>query len=665
MADESEKLEYEEIKTQSVLEWLISQKRGPFAYPLELAVCLLSISLSLYHLYVGYAGSLEAHAFRSTHLAFVMVLCFFMRPLGRRKWTDPKNKWFAVDLLFALLTVSIQVYTLWDIDKFTMRRGDLSDLDVYAGTVLIFLLLEATRRTVGWAMVIIAGFFLLQTRFSDFFPGIFYGPPSSWFTMVDYLFMRENGIYSIPLMVMATYIFLFILFGAILVRSGAGRFFINTALALTGSRVGGPAKASVVSSCLMASVSGSAVANVVTTGSFTIPLMKRIGYRNYFAGAVEACASSGGQIMPPVMGAAAFVIAEFMNVPYLQVALASLFPALIYFFSIFVMVHFEARRRNLVTIPPQELPNFKEEVARGWHLFLAIVVIVVLMVIGYTPMMASFWAIISILVLSSMRKETRMTPRDILSALEEGARLAVPVSIACAAAGIIIGCVFVSGLGLKFTTLIVGLAGGKLWIALILTMFASLILGMGLTTTAVYITLAALVIPALIKMDVEPMAAHLFAFYFGLVSSITPPVALASFAAAGISGADPMKTGFHSMRLGIAKYILPFVFVAAPGLLFVGSWDQILLAITGTFAGIYALTVTTEGWCLTKARWPLRIFMGVCALMFFMPGLDLAFLGIGAKLPQWLTQLSAWALFAVLIFVHRGYAKRVLAEAAS
>jgi TRAP transporter 4TM/12TM fusion protein len=463
--------------------------------------------------------------------------------------------------------------------------------------------------------------------------------------------MRENGIYSIPMMVMATYIFLFILFGAILVRSGAGRFFINVALALTGSKVGGPAKASVVSSCLMASVSGSAVANVVTTGSFTIPLMKRIGYRPYFAGAVEACASSGGQIMPPVMGAAAFVIAEFLNMPYLKVAVAGIFPALIYFFSIFVMVHFEARKRNLATISAAELPSFKKEVKRGGHLFISIAVIIILLIIGYTPMFAAFWAIISILMLSFLRPETRMSPVDLLSALEEGARLAVAVSVACAAAGVIIGCVFVSGLGLKFTNLIVTLSGGILPIALILTMFASLILGMGLTTTAVYITLAALVIPALTKMGVEPIAAHFFAFYYGLVSAITPPVALASFAAAGIAGSNPMQTGFHSLRLGIAKYILPFVFVYAPGMVFVGSWPEITLGIVGGFAGIYALTVTTEGWCLSRVGWPLRILMAVCSLLFFVPGLKLT--GLNLSLPYWLTHLVAWVLLIGFTLFHR------------
>lgn len=665
MEDSAQRLEYHEERKQSILEFLLAQEKGLGRYWLETLVCLLSICLSIYHMFVAYAGSLEAHAFRSTHLAFVIVLCFLLRPLGRASWTAPRNKWFTVDMLLVLLVVAVQVYTLWDLDAFIFRRGDLTDMDILAGTVFLMLLLEATRRAVGWAMVLIAGFVIVQTAFSDYFFGIFYGPPSSWFTIMDYLFMRENGIFGIPIMVMATYIFLFILFGAILVRSGAGRFFINVALALTGSKTGGPAKAAVVSSCLMASVSGSAVANVVTTGSFTIPLMKRIGYRPHFAGAVEACASSGGQIMPPVMGAAAFVIAEFLNVPYLTVALAGLVPAVIYFFSVFVMVHFEARKRQLATIAPSELPNLKAELKRGGHLFISILIIIVLLVVGYTPMYAAFWAIMSIFVLSSLRKETRMSPVDIFSALEEGARTAVSVSVACAAAGIIIGCVFVSGLGLKFTSVIVSVAGGNLWIALVLTMIASLILGMGLTTTAVYITLAALVIPAVVKMGVVPIAAHLFAFYFGLVSAITPPVALASFAAAGIAGSNPMQTGFHSCRLGIAKYILPFVFVFAPGMLFEGTWDQITLAIVGGFAGIFALTVTTEGWLLQKVGLPMRILMALSAFLFFVPGLSLDWSLMKLSLPQWSTQMVAWVILLAGIGLHWSANQRAAGEVLS
>lgn len=666
LSSETQTIRFEEKKQPSILEWLLDQEKGPLAYPLELVVCLLSISLSLYHLYVAYAGSLEAHAFRSTHLAFVMVLCFLLRPLGRSDWKAPKNAWFGVDLLFAFLVIAIQVYKLWDLEAYIFRRGDLNDLDLWAGGIMLILLLEATRRTVGWAMVIIAGFFLVQTAYSNYFFSIFYGPPSSWFTIIDYLFMRENGIYGIPLMVMATYIFLFVLFGAILVRSGAGRFFINVAMALTGSRIGGPAKASVVSSCLMASVSGSAVANVVTTGSFTIPLMKRIGYRPYFAGAVEACASSGGQIMPPVMGAAAFVIAEFMKVPYLTVAVAGLFPAIIYFFSIFVMVHFEARKKNLSTVPKEELPNLKEELKKGGHLFISILVIVGLLIAGRTPMFAAFGGIISILVLSSLRRETRMTPAQILSAFEEGARQAVPVSIACATAGIIIGCVFVSGVGNAFTGLIEDLAGGYLWITLILTMFASLILGMGLTTTAVYITLAALVIPALEDMGVAPMAAHFFAFYFGLVSAITPPVALASFAAAGIAGSNPMQTGYHSFRLGIAKYLLPFMFVYNPALVFVGTWYEIIAAVATGFAGIYALTVTTEGWMLQRAGISTRVFMAIAAFAMFFPQ-------IVTSATEWIAAYSfptepviivGWVVFLTAFIMHAAQVRRIKAKEA-
>ncbi|MEE9612279.1 MAG: TRAP transporter large permease subunit, partial [Desulfatiglandales bacterium] len=364
---------FEEVKQETALEWFLRQK--DFSPHLVIAIIIAGtgIALSLYHMFTGYAGPVEAHSFRSTHLAFIMILAFFFSPLGRKSWRDPIRWTFYVDMALILLVIAIEIYTLYDIEKFIWRRGDLTSLDMWAGAIMILLLLEATRRVVGWAMVIIASFFLIQTRFSDHFFGILYGPPNDWFTIIDYIFMRENGLYGIPIMVMATYIFLFVLFGSILIRSGAGRFFISVALSITGHRVGGPAKASILSSALMATVSGSAVANVVTTGSFTIPLMKKVGYRPHFAGAVEACASSGGQIMPPVMGqimppvmgAAAFIIAEFLAVPYLKVAAAALVPSVLYFFSIFVMVHFEAVKTGLSSLPKSDLPDFKKEMKRG------------------------------------------------------------------------------------------------------------------------------------------------------------------------------------------------------------------------------------------------------------------------------------------------------------
>jgi TRAP transporter 4TM/12TM fusion protein len=613
---------------ETVLEWFLAAGRKGPQYAIGLVIVVAALTLSFYHLFVAYAGALEAHTFRSTHLTLIMVLAFLLNPLGRKSWRSPLNAWFLIDCLCIALIVAIEIYTIYDIDAFILRRGDLTDWDLRIGTIFLVLLLEATRRTVGWAMVIIASFFIAHTAFSNYFPGIFFGPPASWFTIIDYVFMRENGIFGIPLMVMATYIYLFILFGSLLVGSGAGRFFINVALALTGHRVGGPAKASVVSSAIMATVSGSAVANVVTTGSFTIPLMKRIGYRAAFAGAVEACASSGGQIMPPVMGAAAFIIAEFMNVPYLHVALAALVPAVLYFFSIFMQVHMEARKRNLSTISRDELPQFWHEVKRGGHLFLSIIIIIGLLVLGYTPMLAGFWAIVSVFALSFLRPETRMTPVRLLAAMEDGARKSIPVSIACATAGIIIGCVFVSGVGLKFTNLIVTIAAGRLWIALILTMFASLILGMGLTTTAVYITVAALVVPSLTQMGAVPIAAHLFAFYFGLVSAITPPVALASFAASGIADSNPMQTGIQSFLIGLAKYVIPIVFIYNPGILIVGDAYHIVWGIAGGFLGIFSLTLTVVGFLYVRMSWLGRVLAAASAVLLFHPSATSDFGGV-------------------------------------
>ncbi len=588
----------------------------------------LSVALSLFHLYVAYVGTPEAHAFRSTHLAFILTITFLVKPLGRKSWKDP-YKWYSVfDFILVAAVAGIQVYTLYDIDALILRAGSLTDWDIWVGTAMILILLEATRRAVGWAMVFIAGFFLVHTVFSDHFFWIFFGPPNDWFNIIDYLFIRDDGIYGIPLMVMATYIYLFVLFGSLLMVSGAGRFFINVALALTGATRGGPAKAAVVSSSLMATISGSCVANVVTTGTFTIPLMKRIGYRPVFAGAVESCASTGGMIMPPVMGAAAFIIAEFLSVPYLDVCIAAFPASCLYFFTLFFMVHFEAIKQDLPMLNKEDLPDIKTELKRGAHLFISILVIIGMLVLGFTPMFAAFWAIIAVLILSFIRKETRLTPAKLISALADTAVKAIPVSIACAAAGIIIGAVFVSGLGLKFTNLIVTIAAGRLWLGLILTMLASLILGMGLTATAVYITVAALVIPAIVNMGVEPMAAHLFAFYFGIVSAITPPVCLAAFAAAGISGSNPMITGFTSFRLGIATYILPFVFVYAPGLVGVGSWWEILRSIAATTLGMFALTVVTERWLYDHLNWLATGVLFIATALLLVPGFGYNVLGL-------------------------------------
>ncbi|MCG8691321.1 MAG: TRAP transporter permease [Minwuiales bacterium] len=631
MSETTQRIEYEETKTFSLLEHGLRERGLNLAKTVAIVCSVLSVALALFHLYVAAFGTPESRSFRSTHLTVMLVLAILLNPLFRRSMHDPltvagdPGNWkrvlgFGADLVLVGLGLFVQVYTLHDVQAFLERQGDISGMDVVVGTIMVLLVLEATRRTVGVAMVLITAFFIVHTLYTPHFFGIFYGPPTSFQKYIDLIFMRTEGIFGIPIFVASTYILLFILFGAVLLRSGAGRFFIDLAISLTGHRIGGPAKASVVASAFMGTVSGSAVANVVTTGSFTIPLMKRLGYRPKFSGAVEACASSGGQITPPIMGAAAFIIAEFLHVSYLWVVVAAVIPTFLYFATMYFMVHLEAEKHGIEKVPKERLPRFGEVMRQGWHLLLSLAVLVALLVVGYTPMLSAFWAIITLIALSFISKSTRMSAADLLAAFETGVRSTVPVTIACACAGIIIGSVFTSGLGLKFTYSVIDLAGGQLLVLLVLTALAGILLGMGMTTTAVYITVAALIVPALVEIGVTPMAAHLFAFYFGVVSSITPPVALASFAAAAIAGSPPMATAVESARIGIAKYLVPFAFVYNPSLLFEGPVWLTAYSATAVLIGVWALSVGLEGWYRGAVRASTRIVMlALAALMFFPP----------------------------------------------
>ncbi len=654
MTSASEPIRFQEKRELTLLELLLRDRGLGLPQVVAFAACALAVSLALFHLYVAAFGTPETRSFRGTHLAVMMVLAFLLYPLGRGSFREPvwrpkepgnldRALGFAIDLVLVALTIGIQAYALYDIEAFNFRGGDLETADLVLGGLMIVLVLEATRRTVGMAMVLITLFFIVQSLFSHRFFWIFFGPPTSYRKYVDVIFMRADGIFGIPLMVVATYILLFVIFGALLLRSGAGRFFIDLAIALTGRLTGGPAKAAVVSSALMGTVSGSAVANVATVGSFTIPLMKRTGYKARFAAAVEACASSGGQITPPVMGAAAFIIAEFLQVSYLSVALAAAIPAGLYFFTVYCMVHLEAEKRGLRRLSKEQVPALGEVLARGWHLLLSLVVLLALMAVGFSAMMAAFWGIVSIVALSFVNRATRMSAVDLLAALEAGVRGTIPVTIACAAAGIIIGSVFVSGLGLKFTDSIIDLSGGNLLFLLGLTAVASIILGMGLTTTAVYITLAALIIPALQNMEIVPIAAHLFAFYFGAVSTITPPVALAAFAAAAIAGTPPMSTAFQASYIGIAKYFVPFIFVYNPSILFVGPLWLTAFSTATALLGIWALSASMEGWLFGPLSLAKRALLAVLAIAILYPP-QLSFLGLPGL---WVTAGGALAVTAI------------------
>ncbi|NQW09254.1 MAG: TRAP transporter permease [Alphaproteobacteria bacterium] len=624
-------LDYGEVKEATYLERLLEgEDRWSTAWTITFVCAALAIGLAFFHLYVAMFGTPEGRSFRATHLTVMLVLAVLMNPLFRTSHREPiwrpgeaggvlRAAGFGIDLLLILAVLVVQAWTLWDIDSFHLRYGEKETPDLIMGGMMILVILEATRRAVGPAMVVVTAFFIVHALYAQYFFGFFYGPPTRFGKYIDTMFMSSDGIFGIPLHVAATYIVLFIVFGGLLIRSGAGRFFIDLAVSLTGHRVGGPAKAATVASGFMGTVSGSAVANVVTTGSFTIPLMKNLGYRAKFAAAVEACASSGGQITPPIMGAAAFIIAEFLAVPYLNVIVAAAIPAFLYFATIYFMVHFEAEKSGIERISRDRLPQTWAVFKDGWHLLFALAILIVFLVLGYTPMKSAFWGILALIALSFINPHTRMSPADILAAFESGIRSTVPVTVACACAGIIIGSVFVSGLGLKFTQSVIELSGGSLLLLLALTAVAAIILGMGMTTTAVYITVAALIVPSLIKIGIEPIAAHMFAFYFGVVSSITPPVALASFAAAAIAKTPPMATAIESARVGIAKYLVPFAFVYNPSLLFEGSLGWTVYSTLAAIGGLWLLSAALEGWLHGRLTGSLRAVVLAAAVLALIP----------------------------------------------
>jgi len=585
----------------------ISEKMEEIIIPI--AISAISIFLPIYHLYCGGLGEPESTLFRVTHLSFILILACLVYPL--------KKKRTAIDFILIFIVIFSLIYIIRDTDAWYMKLGNLTTFDKILGILYIIVVLEATRRVVGWPMVILAIFFIFNARFGNFFPGVFYGAPHSWDFVVDILFVQELGIFGIPIMVTASYVFLFIILGQLFLKLGVADLFIDVALALTGTQKGGPAKAAVVSSAMVGSISGSAVANVVTTGTFTIPLMKKVGYKSQFAGAVEAAASTGGQIMPPIMGTAAFIIAQFLGIPYLAVVKAAILPGIFYFFSVFCMVHFEALKQGLASLPRAELPNLRLIVKRKWYLFIPIFVLLYILLSGSSVIKAAFWSIITTMLIGIINKNShKMTPRLLMSAFNDASFTAIQVSVACACAGIIIGAIQISGLGNRFSGAVIEASGGNLWIALVYVMIASLILGMGMTSTAVYITLASVVIPSLVKFGVYPIGAHLFAFYYGVISVITPPVALAAYAAAGLAGSNPNKTGYQAFKIAGAAYILPFLFVYRPEMLMIGNYFSIIRCIFCLIFGVITLSSALEGWFFREVNYLERFLLVVNGILF-------------------------------------------------
>lgn len=582
---------------------------------------LIAILMSIYHLYAAAFGAPEAMMHRSIHLGFTLILVFLLAITSESERGKIK---FYFDLALLVLTLLSLGHIFLNYEYVVTRYpyvDSLTPWDFVMGIVLTLIVLEASRRLIGWALPITAVAFLLYAIFGKYLPGLVRHTGFSLEVIIDQLYLTTEGIFGIPLGVSATYVILFVIFGAFLEESGTGQFFMDFANSLVGGARGGPGKISCVSSALFGTISGSAVANVMVDGWLTIPLMKRTGFKPDFAAAVEATASTGGQIMPPVMGAAAFVMAEFTGIPYIQICLHAAIPALLYYFALFMAVHFEASRTGLLGVPKEERPRFQSVILTRGHLFFPLIVIVYFMIAGYTPMYACIYATLSVVLIALLRAETRMGVMKILKALEFGAKNMLPVAAACACAGIIIGVINLTGLGLKFTSLILVIAGNSLIPALIFTMLAGIVLGMGLPTTAAYIVQAALLIPALIKLGVSLIGAHLFVFYFAIISAITPPVAMAVYAAAGIGGSNLWKTGLEAVRIGATGFIIPFMFVYGPSLLMVGSWDTVVTTIISASIGVTALSAGLMGWFLKKATVLERVMLVAGALLLIKPGL--------------------------------------------
>ncbi len=588
---------YMERLSQAKIKEALEGKHRKFDGYLGMAVTGFAAFVGFYHLYTAYFGPPVAILFRNIHWMMAASLLFLLFPARIR---SPRHRPELWDLVCVAITLVIAINVWMNWEAIANRAGAPIQSDIILGLLLVLMVVEAARRTVGWPIIIVSVLFLFYAYYGQLMPGILLHRGYSIERIFPYLYLTDAGVFGIPLGVSSRFIMLFIVFGAFLERSGAGIFFRDLSLALTGKYVGGPAKSAVLFSAFIGSISGSSTANVATTGTFTIPLMKKLGYQPVFAAGVEANASCGGQILPPVMGAAAFVMAEFLGVEYRVVMIAAAFPALMYFGTSYFMIHYEALKKGLLGMPREDLPSLKKTLKEGFYFFTPLIMLIVLLMIGRSPGRSVFYAVIATVVLSWFKKENRMYIKDIIQASARGVINSLEVVAACAAAGIIIGMVTMTGLGLKFSTIISEVSGGQLMIALPLTMVASLLLGMGIPTTAKYIILATLVAPALVAMGAPLISAHLFILYFGADADVTPPVGLASYAAAGIAGADPLRTGWEAFKIGLTAYVMPFLIIYYPAIILRAPWHELIYVLPTCLLGSATLAAAVRGFYLRK-----------------------------------------------------------------
>ena len=625
------------------------------------AVSVVLVSLSLYQYWTAGFGVPPEHWHNAIYLGTVLALIFLLFGAGRSDSQGLITRLGGIpltDWLFAAASVAVVAYLPLDFDQLTFRIGVPNTTDLVTGTILILLILEATRRSMGIVLPIIVLVFILYGLFGYLVPGVLAHPGASFGNFISQLYMTQEGIFGIPLKVVATFVFHFVLFGVIATKMGLGQFFIDLATVAAGRYPGGPAKVSVLSSALFGSISGSSIANTVTTGSLTIPAMMKIGYRGSFAGAVEAAASAGGQITPPIMGAAAFIMTEFLGVPYTTIILAAIVPAAMHYLGVLVQVHLEAKRSGIRGMEESDLPRLWPTLRRGWPTVLPLIILVGTIIRGYTPYLAAFNGITACIVIGLINPMNRMTLRELWDAFETGAKYALAVGVAAAAVGIVVGVITLTGAPFRLSFMVTQAAGNlaatihpffallpvelaslngiTLFLTLLFVALTCIAMGAGIPTTALYIVLAAIAAPAVEQLGVPPIAAHLFIFYYGLLADLTPPVCVAAYAAAGIAGANPFRTGLTAFRLGSAKALVPFVFAYSPAMLIVApgfTVGDFLLVTLSCALGVCALGVALTGYAFAPIGWLARAPLLAASLLMISPGLTPTLLGAAIVVP--------------------------------
>lgn len=588
---------------------------------------IIAICMSIFHFATAGFGTLPTMEQRCIHVGFALTLVF-LRSASKR---DKNVLGYIWDMLLAILAVVSCLYIYLNWIELSIRVMYPKQMDIIIGTIVVAEIIIAARRMTGWALPTIVTIFLLYALFGDNLPFGFGHRHFTYSSVIARLTMDTEGVYGTVCGTSATYIFLFVLFGALLEYSGAAQFFIDMAMGLIGHKKGGTAKAAVVASGIFGMISGSPVANVMTIGSVTVPMMEKSGYSRQFAGSILSCAGTGGQIMPPIMGAAAFIIAETLGMPYVSVALAAFIPAVLYYAAIFFTIEFRSTYLGIKGLKKEELPSVGKVFKNGFYMALPLLLLIFFMaVIRWSPLRSGFWAIVATIAVSWVKKETRMYPKTILTAFEKGAMSALSVSVTCATAGIMIGVLSQTSLGIKLSSILVEASGGNMLILLIMAAISGLIMGMGMTTTSVYIVLAVLVAPALVNMGVSALAAHLFVFYYGILSAITPPVAPASLAAASLTESNPFRLGFEAWRIGLSGYIIPFMFIYNGTFLCQGGIFEILMRFVIGLVAVYALSASLEGYIRTKINIAYRVILFAAGLLLMAPGLITDFIGISA-----------------------------------